>query len=388
MDSKNSYRKNPLVSICTTFFNADRYIHRLIESCLNQTYKNIELVIVDDASNDTSERIIHKYTTQDPRIVYYKNNERIGLAESELNMFQLAKGEFSMMVGADDWLARDYIENGTRTLLEHTDIAGVVPQLLCLAESHDGTFTVKDNRFYTFFPPKKYSAEWFIQRLYKPEQLYASAFALVRNKDYIRAMEYYLKRYYRNLPEFASDELRHFFKMAFGMDIVVFPEILTRYKAFVFDSSMLYIKVSLPDGQQNNLNIEYQSMDKIFKEAWYQSYVLKIIYKEKWSRFYKKMIIFKGADVLSTALIYFFRNKFRFSFLNIKNSKKNVRIFFNELSFIETIIATIYSVPMFAFRFFSFIKMKLIKKSNYNKKISLIFTKKNFLNSERFFLVN
>lgn len=149
---------NPKVSICVTFFNAERYIHRLIESCINQTYKNIELVLVDDESTDRSREIIQKYAAQDSRISYYLNEKRVGLAESELKMFRVARGDYSIMVGADDWIARNYVENGVRTFLAHPEAAGIIPQVLWFSELENGTFNLFDSRFDTFTPPRSFSA--------------------------------------------------------------------------------------------------------------------------------------------------------------------------------------------------------------------------------------
>ena len=60
-----SKNKQILVSICTTFRNGDQYIHRLIQSGLNQTYNAIEIVLVDEASTDLSQKIVEEYALRD-----------------------------------------------------------------------------------------------------------------------------------------------------------------------------------------------------------------------------------------------------------------------------------------------------------------------------------
>src|SRR3989338_9051883 len=147
MNSENRKDSLPLISICATFFNAERYIHRLIESCIHQTYSNWELVLVDDQSADESRAVIKRYEDKDRRIKYFSNPERVGLAESILKMFQLASGQFAMMIGADDWLAADYVENSAKTLNKHPNVAGAIPRLLGIKESNDETFSFVSDTF-------------------------------------------------------------------------------------------------------------------------------------------------------------------------------------------------------------------------------------------------
>ena len=149
MNNKNSPAvnlSNPLVSICTTFFNAERYIFRILESGINQTYQNIEIVIVDDASTDDGEKVIREYAARDPRVKYFRNKERTNIAECFLKMSHLANGNFAMILGADDWLKKDYVENGIRTFLKNPDIAGVIPDSISLFEDKNGIFNVGTGR--------------------------------------------------------------------------------------------------------------------------------------------------------------------------------------------------------------------------------------------------
>jgi len=389
MNNKNDItnNKNPLISICVTFFNSGRYIHRALESCLNQAYKNIEVVVVDDASTDNSEAVLREYAARDSRVSYYRNNKRIGLAESELQMFKFAKGEFSMMMGADDWLARDYIKNGVRSLLEHPDAAGVIPKMTSLLEVSNNKFKFLNNTFEAFIPPGIYSTKWFIKRMYRPIHLFISTFALVRTKDYISAMDYYVKNYYYNPSKSTPEELKKFFKMAFGMDVAIFPEILTRYKNFVFDSSLNYIKIAFWNGQANHFDFNKNSLSEIFREAYYFLLLYTYIYKFKWEKFYSGMKIFLGAETLSTVFIYFFRRGMHFSFLNFSESKNNIRGFFNDFSLFEIVISVMYSIPMVAYRCLSFLMRKLIRRKKYEIKESLIFNQEKFLDMDGHFKV-
>ena len=66
--------KNPLVSIILPVYNGERYLKQSIESCLNQTYKNIELIIVNDCSTDSTSLIIDEYLLKDNRVRVIDNH--------------------------------------------------------------------------------------------------------------------------------------------------------------------------------------------------------------------------------------------------------------------------------------------------------------------------
>ena len=71
---------NDLVSIITPSYNTAIFLEETIQSVLNQTYKNWEMIIVDDCSTDNTDEIIRKF--DDQRIKYYKNQENVGAAIS------------------------------------------------------------------------------------------------------------------------------------------------------------------------------------------------------------------------------------------------------------------------------------------------------------------
>lgn len=97
---------NPLISIITPCHNAENTISDTIESVLDQTYTNWEMIIVDDCSSDKSSEIIHKYSNIDKRIKYYKTNGNSGSPSIPRNIgIEKSKGQFIAFLDADDiWL--------------------------------------------------------------------------------------------------------------------------------------------------------------------------------------------------------------------------------------------------------------------------------------------
>src|SRR5688572_30003299 len=92
---------NPKVSILIPTYNYAHYIGEAIESALNQTYTNFELIIIDDQSNDNTDEVVTRYLT-DPRVKYYKNKVNLGLAANFNEALKFAKGEYIKYLLADD----------------------------------------------------------------------------------------------------------------------------------------------------------------------------------------------------------------------------------------------------------------------------------------------
>lgn len=373
---------NPLVSVCTTFFNSERYIHRFLESCLHQTYDNIEVIILDDESTDNSRKVIQEYVARDSRVKYFRNDKRTGIAESIVKMYKLASGDLVVTVGADDWIARDYIESGVKSFLTYPNAAGIVPKIVSFSEIVDDVFTYTSE---TYFPSGEYSAEWFVKRMYRPIPLYVGAYAMIRKKDAVSAMGYFLKNYVHNRSESIPEELRRCLRMGYGTDSMIFLEILTRYKSFVFDESMAFIKISQSKSVQHGLS--QGSLSEIFKDSYYYMLTFDHVYKFGWPKFYKDMKIFLGAEALSTAFLHSFRRRFHPSFLNIKESKRGILDFFGCFSIFEIGAVIAYSIVRVVTRSFGFVMRKFVKKYETKREQSLVLTSHYFLDSRGHFKV-
>lgn len=92
---------NPKITVITSCFNAEKYLHEAIESILSQSFKDFEYILIDDGSQDTTLDIIKKYSAIDKRIVVVKKNNT-GLTDS-LNMgLKTAKSKWIARMDADD----------------------------------------------------------------------------------------------------------------------------------------------------------------------------------------------------------------------------------------------------------------------------------------------
>jgi len=91
----------PLVSVVMPVFNGEKFITESVESVLNQTYTNWELIIVNDGSIDSTEQILQHYLS-DKRITYYKNKKNMGLAYTYNFIFSNIKGKYIAIQEQDD----------------------------------------------------------------------------------------------------------------------------------------------------------------------------------------------------------------------------------------------------------------------------------------------
>lgn len=100
-----------LISVIVPVYNVENYLCKCVDSIINQTYNNLEIILVDDGSTDGSASICDEYVLKDSRVkVIHKENggvssaRNIGIAE--------ASGEYICFVDSDDWLELDYFEIG------------------------------------------------------------------------------------------------------------------------------------------------------------------------------------------------------------------------------------------------------------------------------------
>lgn len=94
---------NDLVSIVLPVYNGETYLRISIESCIAQTYKNWELLIIDDGSTDRSADIAKEYERKDERIHYIKNEENLKLPKTLNRGFSLAKGKYFTWTSDDNY---------------------------------------------------------------------------------------------------------------------------------------------------------------------------------------------------------------------------------------------------------------------------------------------
>lgn len=105
---KRSRKKKKLVSIIMTCYNGQRYLRKAVQSILNQTYKNWELIFYNNCSSDKSENIIRSY--QDKRIKYFKTENLKSLGKIRNLAFNKAKGTYVAFLDVDDYWHKEKLK--------------------------------------------------------------------------------------------------------------------------------------------------------------------------------------------------------------------------------------------------------------------------------------
>ena len=134
---------NKLVSIVLPVYNGEKYLAQSIESVLQQDYRDIELIIVNDCSTDDTENIILKYKELDNRIVYIKNESNYKLPKSLNVGFAKAKGEYYSWTSDDNVYHKDAIKKMVDYLDNHTNVGLVCTDMNIINENGDYLYRFK-----------------------------------------------------------------------------------------------------------------------------------------------------------------------------------------------------------------------------------------------------
>ena len=118
-------KENKLVSVIIPCFNQAQFISDAINSVLKQTYKNIEIIVVDDCSKDNSKNIINEFCNQNNNIIFIQNKENKGVIYSRNIAIDSAKGDYILPLDGDDIIEQSYIEKAVKILNENSKI-GIV----------------------------------------------------------------------------------------------------------------------------------------------------------------------------------------------------------------------------------------------------------------------
>lgn len=123
---------SPIISVIVPVYNAEKFLHRCIDSILVQSFTDFELLLINDGSKDSSGRICDEYATKDSRVrVFHKEN---GGVSSARNLgLDNAKGEWIAFVDADDYIDKDFLCNYND---RKENVDAVVQSVICIHQGH------------------------------------------------------------------------------------------------------------------------------------------------------------------------------------------------------------------------------------------------------------
>ncbi|WP_449457462.1 glycosyltransferase family 2 protein [Streptococcus suis] len=165
------------ISVCVPIYNSLPYLRNCIESICRQTYQNLEILLVDDGSNDGTSQLCQELQQSDSRIrLFHQENKGIGATRNQL--LNLARGEYILFVDNDDWLEDNHIEVLYRLLKEtDSDIA-----IANFTEFREGVFYkyITEEHFYK----KIFSSQEWFQYQYRSEYNLSQCFTVPWGKLY------------------------------------------------------------------------------------------------------------------------------------------------------------------------------------------------------------
>jgi glycosyltransferase involved in cell wall biosynthesis len=124
--SSNNMKSNPLVSILIPTFNRADYLGEAIDSALKQTYKNIEIIVHDDASTDSTPELLKKYSDKRVRIIRTEDNH--GMLGGWNYIVTKAKGEYIKFLASDDLLEPSCVEELVKAAIKHPNACVITCQ--------------------------------------------------------------------------------------------------------------------------------------------------------------------------------------------------------------------------------------------------------------------
>ena len=99
----------PKISVIIPVFNVENYLEKCLDSVVNQTLNDIEIICINDGSTDNSPNILESYVQKDARIIVI-NQENKGLSAARNRGLEIAKGEYISFVDSDDWIDENFLE--------------------------------------------------------------------------------------------------------------------------------------------------------------------------------------------------------------------------------------------------------------------------------------
>lgn len=136
------------LSIGLPVFNGEKFLKKCLDSVLEQTFENFELIISDNASTDNTEKICREYENKDKRIRYIRQKENIGLLQNFNFVFSEARNEYFMWIGVDDYILPEYCKKNLEILYSNSN---VVVSVSSIKQYHFSTQIDKiDSKFIEF----------------------------------------------------------------------------------------------------------------------------------------------------------------------------------------------------------------------------------------------
>ena len=155
------------VTVLVAAYNAEKYLEACLDSLVNQTLKDIQIVCIDDASIDSTPTILSRYASKDSRIQILQRKENAGQAVARNMGIEVADGDYITMLDADDTMSADALEQAVNTLDSDPDTGSVLFRLVYVNGSEQTPYPMRsDKTSWSGEEAFRLSLDWSIHGLY------------------------------------------------------------------------------------------------------------------------------------------------------------------------------------------------------------------------------
>ena len=291
------------VSIGLAVYNGEKYIEETILSVLNQSHKDLELIISDNFSDDNTERICRKFASEDERISFYRQTKNEGYLFNYKFVLEKSKSDYYMWLAHDDLLMPNmiqnllyYLKNNSKIVLISSDIQNIDEFGKPIYVQHLKQIRFKQNLDNNLLNNIKFFRN-------PTSSIYHSFYGLYR-KDKLRGIEL---NYSNKLKYATGMEIPFLAQVALKGFILSIPLVLKKYRRH---SDSMYHK------EVNNIDLNFH-----FSNSINISYILFLILKDSRISLFKKIVIF---FVLMMDLGFIYVKNFIKFFFNLIKSKINL----------------------------------------------------------------
>lgn len=222
----------PLVSVIIPAYNAAAFIEKTLISVLSQTYKNMEVIVVDDGSGDRTTDIVTAISQQDPRVILFQQ-PNLGVAKARNSAIRHAQGEFIAPIDADDLWHPQNIEKQVQCLLKTDSSVGLVYAWSVDIDEQD-------------LPIGEFRASTIENNVYKTlicHNFIGNASAAVMRRDCLEKIGGYNEQF-REQDAQGCEDWELYLKIAESYQFRVVPEFLIGYRKIINSMSTDYPKMA------------------------------------------------------------------------------------------------------------------------------------------------
>ena len=290
-----------LISVIVPIYNIDSYLRRCLDSIINQTYKNLEIILIDDGSIDTSGKICDEYAIKDSRIkVVHESNK--GVSSARNTGLNLAKGFYISFVDGDDWISPKMYEILYKNAIEYNSDISCCG--LAQIQKNGEMTTLADN----------------LLKIYSKDELISGFFydPIIKETMYGPCNKIIKKEILNNIR---FDE-----RFAIGEDLLFLFECLMQVNSVILDNQPLYHYIkrenSATTAAFSEKRIHYINVADILYQYCKEKFIYAYPYALIWNYTHKLIILRKFNKYKSFKKSH---NKTYNEYLNfIKLNKKNV----------------------------------------------------------------